>query len=184
MMELLTSRLRLREFEMQDWQAVLAYQQDPRYLRFYAWDERTEQDARRFVRMMLNQKERVPRVKFQLAVTMRETGELIGNCGVRKERADSGVGDIGYEISPEYWGKGLATEAVEVMVAFGFEKLNLRRIWAQCIAENAGSWRVMEKVGMRREGRLRQIEWFKGRWWDMLVYAIVAEEWHSKRGSA
>lgn len=77
-----------------------------------------------------------------------------------------------------YWGLGYASEAARAMLAFGFNEIELHRIWAQCNAENQASWRVLEKLGMRLEGRLRQDDFFKGRWWDDLIYAILENEWN------
>jgi RimJ/RimL family protein N-acetyltransferase len=63
------------------------------------------------------------------------------------------------------------------MLVFGFERLGLHRIWAQCVADNTASAHVLEKLGLRREGHFREHVYFKGRWWDSLVYAIVDCEW-------
>ena len=179
-MILTTERLILREFVESDWPAVLAYQSDPLYLRYYHWTGRTEAEVREFIQMFLNQQQQQPRIKFQLAVTLRAEGRLIGNCGIRKKSADAHEGDIGYEFAPAYWGQGYATEATRAIVAFGFNELRLHRIWSWCIAENVGSFRVMEKVGMQREGRLRENEWIKGRWWDTLIYGILDHEWRQQ----
>jgi RimJ/RimL family protein N-acetyltransferase len=179
-MMLTTDRLLLREFAEDDWPAVLAYQSDPRYLRFYHWTHRTEEDARAFVRMFLDQQAETPRRKYQLAVVLRAKGRLIGNCGIRLNAPETRAADIGYELDPRYWGHGYATEAARAIVAFGFEQLGLHRVWSWCIADNVGSARVLEKLGMRREGRLRDHEWFKGRWWDTLLYAILEDEWRSQ----
>jgi [ribosomal protein S5]-alanine N-acetyltransferase len=121
-----------------------------------------------------------PRTKYQLAITLRGEGQLIGNCGIRMESGDSRQANIGYEIAPGYWGEGYASEAARVVVAFGFGELRLHRIWARCVAENVASYRVLEKTGMRRERRLREEEWMKGRWWDILVYGILDYEWRSQ----
>jgi ribosomal-protein-alanine N-acetyltransferase len=174
-----TKRLVLREFEEQDWSSVLAYQSDPRYLRYYDWSERTEKDVRAFVHMFIAQRETEPRTKFQLAITLASNGQLIGNCGIRKKTPDAQEADIGYELDPRYWGYGYATEAVRTMLAFGFRELALHRIWAWCIAENVASTHVLEKIGMRQEGHLRQNEWMQGRWWDTLLYAILEHEWET-----
>jgi [ribosomal protein S5]-alanine N-acetyltransferase len=96
------------------------------------------------------------------------------------ESGDPRQANIGYEIAPGYWGEGYASEAARVVVAFGFGELRLHRIWARCVAENVASYRVLEKTGMRREGRLREEEWMKGRWWDTLVYGILDHEWRSR----
>ena len=176
-MESFTARLHLREFVEADWQAVLAYQSDPRYLRYYEWESRDESGVREFLQMFFHQQKQNPRLKFQLAVTLRETGELIGNCGIRKDSTESRLGDIGYEFSPEHWGRGYATEAAREIVRFGFEELGLHRIWSWCVADNVGSWRVMEKIGMHREGHLRENEFYKGRWRDTLMYGMLENEW-------
>lgn len=180
-MNLTTQRLLLREFAEADWPAVLAYQSNPLYLRYYEWTGRTEADARAFVGMFLERQREQPRTKFQLAVVLRETGQLIGNCGIRKASAESPEADIGYELAPEYWGQGYATEAALAIVAFGFGELKLHRLWSWCVADNVGSARVLEKLGMRLEGRLREKEWYKGRWWDWLIYGMLEQEWRGQR---
>jgi ribosomal-protein-alanine N-acetyltransferase len=177
-MILTTDRLILREFVPDDWPAVLAYQCKPEYLRYYEWTGRTAAEVQEFVQMFLDQQEAVPRIKFQLASTLRTTGQLIGNCGIRLASAGARQGDIGYELDPAFWGQGYATEAARAMVGFGFAELRLHRIWSWCIADNKGSAHVLEKLGLRLEGRLRQNEYFKGRWWDTLMYAILEDEWH------
>ena len=63
------------------------------------------------------------------------------------------------------------------MTDFGFRELGLRRISSWCIADNEASARVLERLGFVKEGKLRSNEFFKGRWWDTLLYAVLAEEW-------
>lgn len=176
-----TPRLLLRDFLPDDWRAVLAYQSDLRYQRYYPEVTRDEPAARRFVAMLIAMAEETPRCSFQLAITLPEDGQLIGNCGLRRRSVDATEGDIGYELDPTFWGRGYATEAAREMLRFGFAELRLHRIWAECIAENRASARVLEKVGMRQEGRLREKEWMRGRWWDVLIYGILAHEWERCR---
>ena len=178
-MRLETPRLLLREFVADDWPAVLAYQSDPLYLRYYYWTERTAADVRDFVQMFLDQQAEQPRTKFQLALVLKAEGRLIGNCGIRINDPDQREANIGYELESRSWGQGLASEAASEIVRFGFTELGLHRIWSWCLAVNVGSARVMEKVGMRREGQLRQKEWIKGSWHDHLLYAILEEEWRN-----
>ncbi len=153
-MQLTTERLLLRELEEDDWPAVLAYQSDPRYLRYYAWENRSEEDVREFVRMLAGLKREEPRTKFQFAVTLRADGRLIGNCGVRKRSPEAREADIGYELDPNYWGRGYATEAASAWLAYGFHELDLERIVAVASPGNAASHRVLEKIGMRRDGTM------------------------------
>lgn len=176
-MILTTERLILREFLDDDWPAVLAYQRDPHYLRFYEWTGRTPEEVRAFVGLFVIQQQETPRTRFQLAITLKTTGRLVGNCGIRRETNDAREADIGYELDPAYWGQGYATEAMRAVVGWGFSEMHLHRVSAWCIADNAGSVRVLEKLGMQREGRLRDKLYFKGRWWDMLLYAILDHEW-------
>ena len=179
-MNLRTNRLQLREFEESDWPAVLTYQSDPRYLRYYPWTERTEAEVRAFVRMFLEQQAAVPRWKWQLVVVLPEEDRLIGNCGLWLDAPEARSGHIGYDLDPNYWGQGYASEAAREVLRFGFGELGLHRAWAWCIADNAASARVLEKLGMQREGRQREHEWFKGRWWDRLLYGILEDEWRAQ----
>lgn len=180
-MELTTERLILREFVQGDWPDVLAYQSDPLYLRYYDWTDRTPAAVQEFVQMFLTQQQGQPRIKFQLAVVLKSSQQLIGNCGIRLQSAGARKGDIGYELSPEHWGHGYATEAARAIVAYGFTQLGLHRIESWCIAENVGSAHVLQKLGMQQEGRLRENEYFKGRWWDTLLFGMLDYEWESPR---
>ena len=176
-MRITTDRLVLREFVTDDWHDVLAYQSDPRYLRFYPWTDRSEADVRDFVQMFVEQQAARPRRKFQLAITLQNQEHVIGNCGIRRKPENEWEADIGYELAPEHWGRGYATEAALAIVDFGFRDLQLHRVWSRCIADNVSSARVLERVGFRPEGRLRENEYFKGRWWDTLLYGLLRSEW-------
>jgi RimJ/RimL family protein N-acetyltransferase len=172
-----TKRLVLREFVAEDWRAVYTYQNDPRYLEFYEWEHRTEQECKSFVQLFLDQQRETPRTRFQLAIVLPSSNKLIGNVGIRKRNVKTYQADIGYELDPRAWGSGYATEAAEAILGFGFGELKLHRIWAQCIANNQSSVRVLEKLGMRQEGHLRENEFFKGHFWDTLIYGMLDEEW-------
>ncbi len=183
-MERRTERLLLREIADGDWPAVLAYQSTPEYLRYYAWTERTPEAVQEFVRWLAAFQHETPRRTFQFAIVLPESGHLIGNCGLRIRDPDLRAGDIGYEFDPRYWGCGYATEVARAMLALGFDEMGMHRIAAYCIAENVGSARVLEKIGMTREGRFREHERFKGRWWDTLCYAILDHEWRARHAPA
>ena len=175
-MRIATERLLLRDFVTDDWPDVLAYQRDPRYLQFYPWADRTEAEVRRFVKLLVDQQTERPRRNFQFAITFPDGGQVIGNIGIRRKPENDWEADIGYELAPEYWGRGYATEAALAIVDFGFRELGLHRISSWCIADNAASARVLERVGLRPEGRLRENEHFKGRWWDTLLYGLLESE--------
>lgn len=179
-MILTTERLLLREFVESDWEAVLAYQQDPLYLRYNEWTSRSAEEVRQFIQMFLNHQKQVPRIKFQFAITLKSTGKLIGNCGVRRDSPEAREADMGYELDSNYWGNGYATEAARAVLDFGFSHMKVERVSAWCVTDNIGSARVLEKIGMHIERRMREHQYFKGRWWDTLSYAIRFEEWQTQ----
>ena len=176
-MRIETEPLVLREFVADDWAAILAYQSDPRYLRYYDWTGRTEREVRGFVQIFLDQQAARPRHKFQLVITLRGDDRALGNCGIRLAAPGARVADIGYELAPAHWGHGYATEAARAILAFGFVRLGIHRAWASCVADNTASARVLTKLGMRREAHLREVAHYKGRWWDEQIYAILEDEW-------
>lgn len=180
-MKLDTERLLLRDFVADDWQVVQAYQSDPLYLRYNPWTERTPQAVQEFVGWFLDHQRQEPRIKYQLAIVLKSNDQLIGNCGVRMEAINSVEADIGYELSPTYWNHGYATEAAHAITDFGFRRLGVHRIWADCVADNVGSAHVLEKLGMILEGQLRENKYFKDRWWDTLIYGILADEWEAHK---
>jgi len=180
-MELITPRLVLRDFRAEDWHAVLAYQRQSLYLRYYAWTDRSPQEVHQFVQMFVDQQHADPRIKFQLAVTLKSSGELIGNCGIRREAPGDHQAEIGFELDPRFWGQGYATEAAREVLAFGFNHLELHRVWAHSVADNLGSARVLSKLGMRQEAQLREAEYYKDRYWDTLIFAILEPEWRESR---
>lgn len=180
-MQLTTERLILREYTLDDVPAVLAYQRQDSHIRYYPWTERTRGDVREFVKMLIDWRKEEPRRRFQFAVTLPDSGELIGSAGIRRKPDNDFEADIGYEIAEEHWGHGYATEAARALLDFGFNKLKLHRISASLVADNTPSARVLERLGMTLEGRSRHIARFKDRWWDGLTYAILEDEWRASR---
>jgi len=180
-MEIATDRLLLREFVTEDWRALFAYQNDSRYLQVVDRNPHTEAQSRAWVTMFMANLHQTPRRKFQLAVTLPATGDLIGNCGARLNDWNDWDAEIGYELSADHWGKGYATEAAGAMLAFAFSQLGIHRASAHCNAGNTASIHVLEKLGMRQEGRLREADFQKGRWWDKLLWGITESEWRTRQ---
>jgi RimJ/RimL family protein N-acetyltransferase len=100
------------------------------------------------------------------------------------ERARGVQAELGWALDPAHAGRGYATEAVRELIRLCFEDLGLRRVTANCFAENAASWRLMERVGMRRElYTVRESLHRSGEWLDGLGYALLAEEWAQRGGT-
>jgi RimJ/RimL family protein N-acetyltransferase len=110
-------------------------------------------------------------------VVLREEGQLIGHMVFHPWFAPRTY-EIGWVFHSGYQGRGYATEAALALLDYGFRELGLHRIIATCQPENPASYRVMEKIGMRREGHFRKCIYRPdGTWWDEYFYAILAEEW-------
>lgn len=175
-----TERLSLREFEESDLQAVHEYASDPKVVRYMGWGPNTEKDTREFLQRAFEQRQKQPRSGYGLAVILKAESRLIGSGGIHIANPDHKEAELGYCFNRYFWGQGYATEAARAFVAFGFEELGLHRIYATCDPANVASARVMEKIGMQREGHLREHRWMKGRWRDSYLYAILEQEWDQK----
>jgi len=112
---------------------------------------------------------------LRLGIRLRQDGKLCGGLGLHPQPQHR-TAELGYWIGVPYWRKGYATEASSAVVRYGFERLNLNRIFAHHFKRNPASGRVLQKIGMRHEGCLRQavIKW--GEYIDLEMYAILREE--------
>lgn len=180
-MRIETERLILREFREADWPDILAYWRDPLYRRYNPDPEDVEQTVSHLVDTFVSSQAEQPRRHWQLAIVDREDGRLLGNCGIRVDNAALRQANIGYELDPRAWGRGYATEAARSILDFGFAELGMCRVWAECVADNVRSARVLERLGMRREAHFREHKHDNGRWWDTLIYAILEREWRAGR---
>ena len=175
---LTTSRLILRDYKIDDWVAVHEYAQVPEFSQYDVWGPNTEKDSQEFVASMVREAKSEPRFRFQYAVCLRDGGRLIGGAGLRRETESSGIANFGYAINPAFQGLGYATEATYALLEFGFGKLELDVVYATCDLENRPSYRVMEKLRMRRVGLSLRSKEFKGRWHDNLRYEITRAEFN------
>src|SRR5579885_1198035 len=133
-----SERLLLRDWKNSDWQAAFEYASDPEVSKYMNWGPNTERETKAFITSAIMSISEKPRLTYELAVVLKEEGKIIGGTGMRLKPEESKA-MIGYVFNRSYWGKGLATEAAQRLVRFGFEELNLHRIFATCDAENLGS---------------------------------------------
>jgi ribosomal-protein-alanine N-acetyltransferase len=178
-MQLRTERLLLREFVGGDWPAAHECGSDLQVVRFMPWGPNTEEDTRAFIARNLAAQHESPRSAYEMAVTLLDGGRLIGACGLHPRGDASRSGWIGYCSNRPFWGRGYATEAARALVGFGFRELGLHRIWATCDPDNTASARVLGKLGMQRQGRLREDTDVRGRWRDSFLYGILEQEWQA-----
>ena len=174
-----TERLLLRDFEPDDWPALHDVESRVEVARYQSFEPRTPEESCAYVTAASEQAAQDTRQTYDLAVMLISDGLLIGRCGLGLTDPDLSEGMLWYTIHPSHWGQGYATEAARGLLAFGFGELRLHRIWADCDPANVASIRVLDKLGMRREGHLIENAWIKGTWADSLIYAILTREWTS-----
>ena len=178
-----TPRLRLRRFRDADLALFMAYRNDPEVARYQGWEGISEPEARAFLQEQKEIQPGVPGHWFQIAIELKETGMLVGDCALKMEEHDERQAEIGYTLSRAYQGRGIASEAVSCVLEYAFVTLGLHRVIAITDCENAGSVALLERLGLRREGHFRQNVWLKGKWRDEFLYAMLREEWRSTRST-
>ncbi|WP_378175934.1 GNAT family N-acetyltransferase [Aquimarina sp. SS2-1] len=117
------------------------------------------------------------RKEFVFSIKLLNTSEFLGLISLKIGTPKYRIGSVWYKLHPDFWGKGYATEATKRILQLGFKDLELHRIEAGCAVDNMGSIRVLEKVGMIREGRKRKVLPLKTGWSDNYEYAILHEDW-------
>jgi RimJ/RimL family protein N-acetyltransferase len=177
-------RLILRSFRAEDAETFAAYRSDPLVAQYQGWDAPYSLEmARLFCAEMSRQSVGSPGEWCQLALELKAGGEMIGDVAFCVLKEDDRQAEIGYTLARSYQGQGYGTEAVQRLLAYLFGELKLHRVRANCDPDNTASARLLERVGMRREGHMLQSLWFKGRWSDEYWYAILSEEWDEQVAS-
>ncbi|HVK19915.1 MAG TPA: GNAT family N-acetyltransferase [Actinokineospora sp.] len=173
-----TRRLVLRPFTMDDLDALHAIQSREDVVKYLYWEPRTRDETETALREWLTrtvlEKEGD---SLRLAVTLADTGELIGDVMLNWISEQHQGGEIGYIFHPDHKGKGYAGEAAVEMLKVGFDQVGLHRIIGRLDADNRASGRLLERLGMRFEARFKENEFVKGKWADEAVYAMLADEW-------
>lgn len=171
-----TPRLTLRAFAAADAAAFAAYRSDPEVARYQGWDAPYPlASARAFVAEMAAAEPDVPGQWFQVAID--HGGDLVGDCAFAPWAAEPRTAEIGFTIAPVHQRHGYAREAVTALLGYLFGTLGKHRVTATADARNVASARLLEAVGMRREGHLVEAAWAKGEWTDDLVYGLLEREW-------
>lgn len=178
-----TRRLLIRLFEDKDLEDILEYSQtaDQWLTRTLKWQP-TREGIKKFweQRRYLDLSENVD--GLDLVIELKEKGKVIGNIGMEISRlSENKQGTIDWLLGSIFQGQGYASEAARSFLTFGFDKLDLHRISARTNRDNIRSWLLMERIGMRREAHFKQSANVNGEWQDEFIYAVVAEEWHTKQ---
>ena len=177
-----TARLILRRYEDRDVRDIVEYSREADYwlARSLDWKP-TGESVRAYFEAQRDQRPEAHPLWMNLMMELRSEGKVVGCVGIGVTDKEHGQASIGWMLSCRYQGQGLATEAAQALVDFGFGSMALHRIFARTGKANARSWRLMERLGMRREACFRQSHQVQGEWDDEFVYAILADEWRQGR---
>lgn len=188
MIQLETPRLILRDHQPEDLESHHALLSDPKVM-YYLQDmqshslEDSQKDLERSIQQGRESLDK--RVLYFLRIEEKESGKLVGETGYTVTRFTP-VGKLvhmGYFSFPEFWGRGMMTEAVRELFRFAFLENHVYRITTGCLEENPGSRRVMEKNGMIQEAVHKDWEWHDGRMKTRLEYRMLSSDYQEAQGS-
>lgn len=182
LLEFQTVRLTVRQLRSEDAVALAAYRSDAHVARYVPWAPPYSVDrAHELIDRMLGRDFGHPgETGLTLAVVRTSDDLLIGDAMIKHEGGDSRRGAIGYVLAREHQGQGFATELADGMVSHFFGGGSTHRIAASCDARNTASMRVLERIGMRREGLLSKATYGKDGWVDECLYAMLRSEWAAR----
>ena len=182
-----TPRLRLRAFAARDLEAFLAYRADPEVARYQGWSDYTRADAEAFFSNQARAEFGAPDHGdqdqwYQVGVAERASDALLGDCALHflGERQV----ELGFTLARAHQGRGYMTEAARALLGLLFGELEIHRVSARLDVRNLACAKLLERLGFRREGHLRQNVFFKGAWGDEYLYALLAEEWTESGSSS
>jgi ribosomal-protein-alanine N-acetyltransferase len=170
-----TDRLTLRGMRVSDASDMYEYARRPSVTEYLTWEPHASVEETREYLTYVGQRYRTGDF-YDWSVVDKETGRMIGTCGFTSFNCPADSAEIGYVLNPAFQGRGLATEAVQRVLQYGFEELNLHRIEAHFIEGNDASRRLMERVGMTFEGFARESMRIKGKYRTIGTCAILRSE--------
>ena len=181
-----TDRLVLRSFRPGDEDDVFAYRSVASVVRYIPGDPKTREQVADLVSERATAG-RIDPTSPNLTLAVELDGRVIGDVLILLEGLDGADGrqaEIGWVFAPDVAGQGYATEAARAITQAAFRDVGVHRVWAQLEPENTASSRVCERLGMRREALYVRASWFKERWTDLAVYALLEDEWPDRAPGA
>jgi RimJ/RimL family protein N-acetyltransferase len=176
-----TERLHLRRFRISDLEDLLSYRNDPVVARYQGWElPYTRESGSAFLLEMVSALPGEVGKWFQVAIELKSSKELIGDCAFHVMASDPRQAFIGITLARPYWRKGYGEEAACCLLDYLFSELYLHRIVAECDIENIASIKLLDRIGFRKEAHLLENIWFKGKWGSEYHYAILENEWKNK----
>ena len=178
---LTTNRLLLRQIQANDAEALFPIFSDEEAMQFYGHEaHQSLDDTRELIRQI--EARYAQRESIRWGITLRDEDRLIGSCGFHHFDEDFHRAETGYELHRDFWGKGIMTEAMRAILSYGFTELGLHRVEAIIDIVNERSKGLLDKLGFRYEGNLRQRYYFQGRFEDEHYFGLIREEWRGNLG--
>lgn len=171
-----TERLTLRKMKVTDAADMYEYSKDPNVTKYLLWESHADISQSLEYLRFLQDKYRAGNF-YDWAIVFRENNKMVGTCGFTTLDFSNNSAEVGYVLNRQYWGNGIAPEALNAVIRFGFLELNLHRIEARYMAENLQSRRVMEKCGMTFEGIKRSSMFVKDNYRDIGSCSILSDEY-------
>lgn len=169
--------LTLRRLRHTDFAEVLAYYSNVEVARYCEWEAMSADQVAALMEGQGSVLPGDPGVPLIIAAELKSESRVIGDCSLTITRPDVREGEIGYVFHPAWHGHGYASRAVRAVLKYAFVSLELHRIIAQVDVRNERSWRLLERIGMRREGHFRQCSFVKGEWIDDYLYGVMENQW-------
>ncbi|MFP3846135.1 GNAT family N-acetyltransferase, partial [Priestia filamentosa] len=177
-----TNRLLLREIVKDDANDILKYLSDEEVMKYYGLAPfKTINEALNEIswyQSILNEQ-----TGIRWGITLKGKDEVIGSCGFLNRVSEHYRTEIGYELSRDYWGHGIASEALEAVIRYGFKYLKLQRVEALVEPPNIPSQKLIEKNGFIREGLLRKYEFTCGKFDDLYMYSLLKQDFEKLQES-
>ncbi|MGX9807954.1 GNAT family N-acetyltransferase [Exiguobacterium acetylicum] len=171
-----TNRLVLREVLAKDAASVFDYLSDEQVVKQMGLAPfQSEADALEEIDWYVSIRRDGTGIRFGIALP--EDNVIIGSCGFLNHSERHQRAELGFELNPAYQGQGIAKEAALAVIEYGFKELSLNRIEALVLPENTASHRLLERLGFKREGLLRQYEKTRGQFDDLYMYSILRSDW-------
>ena len=175
-----TKRLILRQIIESDASSIFEYLSDSEVMKYYGLEPfKSENDALDEIAWYNSILEENTGIRW--GITLKHEGKVIGSCGFLNTVSNHYRTDIGFELSKEFWGQGIASEAMKEIIRYAFQQTDIQRIQALIEPLNMASQRMVEKAGFVQEGLLRKYEYTCGKFDDLYMYGLLKEEYNTEK---
>jgi len=181
--QILTERLVLRTLEASDANAVHAYRVEPEVARYQTWPFSSIDGVHAFLSRQHGMDPLAFNDWFQIGITLRGTGEVIGDFGLRARDNDRRQVELGITLAQRFQRRGFGSEALNALLDFLFSETDTHRIYCSTDPRNRPCLRLLEKAGFRREGHMIESLWINGEWVDDMIFALLRSAWKARMNS-